>query len=85
MQRGYYSVKSLPVKKCGRPLLLGEELDTQVKHYIQAVREGGGVINTAITMAAATVIVGKTDRNLLTKMEAQSPSRVTGQNHSFTG
>ena len=59
------SVKSLPVKKRGRPLLLGEELDTEVKRYIQAVREGGGVINTAITMAAATAIVRKADRNLL--------------------
>ena len=47
------SVKSLPIKKRGRPLLLGEE----VRHYIQVVRKGGGVINTAITMAAAAVIV----------------------------
>ena len=59
------SVKSLPVKKRGRPLLLGEELDTEVKHYIRAVHEGGGVINAAITMAAATAIVKKADRNLL--------------------
>ena len=35
------SVKSLPVKKRGRPLLLGEELDTEVKCYIRAMREGG--------------------------------------------
>ena len=61
----YLSVKSLPVKKRGRPLLLGEELDTEVKRYIRAVREGGGVIDTAITMAAATAIVRKADRNLL--------------------
>ena len=59
------SIRSLPVKKRGRPLLLGEELDTEVKRYIRAVREGGGVINTAITMAAATAIVRKADRNLL--------------------
>ena len=58
-------VKSLPVKKWGRPLLLGEKLDTEVKCYIQAVREGGGVITTAITMAAATAIVRKSERNLL--------------------
>ena len=69
------SVKSLPVKKRGRPLLLGEELDTQVKHYIQAVREGGGVINTAITMAAATAIVRKADRNQLA--ENSGPITVT--------
>ena len=59
------SVKSLPVKKLGRPLLLGEKLDNAVKCYINAVREVGGVITTAITMAAATAIVRKSDRNLL--------------------
>ena len=58
------SMKSLPVKKRGRPLLLGEKLVSEVKCYIQAVREGGGVITTAITMAAATAIVRKSDRNL---------------------
>ena len=60
------TVKSLPFKKTGRrPLLLGEKLDTKLKFYVKAVREGGGVINTAITMAAAAAIVKKQDRNLL--------------------
>lgn len=58
-------VKSLPVKKRGRPLLLGEKLDDEVKCYIRAVRERGGVITTSITMAAATAIVKRADRNLL--------------------
>ena len=58
-------MKSLPVKKRGRPLLLGEQLDTEVKCYIQAVREGDGVIIKAITMTAATAIVRKSDRNPL--------------------
>ena len=51
------SVKRLPVKRRGRPLLLGEKLDTEVKSYIQAVREAGGVITTSITIAAATASV----------------------------
>ena len=59
------TVKALPVKKLGRPLLLGENLDSQVKAYIQALREEGGVVTTSITMAAATAIVRKADRNLL--------------------
>ena len=59
------SVKSLPVKKLERPLLLGEKLDSEVKCYIEAVHEGGGVITTDITMAAAIAIVRKSDRNLL--------------------
>ena len=57
-------IKCLPVKKGGKPLLLGEKLDTQVKSYLRAVCEGGGVVTTAITMAAATAIVRKGDRNL---------------------
>ena len=57
-------VKCIPLKKRGRPLLIGEKLDTEVKSYIRAVGECGGVI-TAITIAAATAIVMKEDRNLL--------------------
>ena len=33
----------LPPKKRGRPVLLGEDLDTKVQLYLQKVREGGGV------------------------------------------
>ena len=58
---------SLPVKKHRIPLLLGKELDTQVKHYIEVVHEGGEVINTAITIPTATAIVRKADRNFLTE------------------
>ena len=61
------SVTRLTLKKTGRPLMLGEKLDGVVKHYIRAVREGGGVITTAITMAAATAIVRRADRNLLSE------------------
>ena len=46
-------MKSLPVKKRGRPLLLGTKLDDDVKSYVKAVREAGGVITTSITIAAA--------------------------------
>ena len=47
--------------------MLGESLDTEVKHYLTAVRKGGGVITTAITMASATAIVRRADRNLLSE------------------
>ena len=53
------TVKSLPVKKRRRPLLLGEKLDSEVKCRIQAVCEGGDVVTTFITIAAATAIVRK--------------------------
>ena len=64
-ETGDISVTKLPSKKRGRPLLLGEKLDTEVKCYIQAVREGGGVVTSTITMAAATAIARKHDRTLL--------------------
>ena len=59
------AVLSLPSLKRGRPLLLGENLDRQVKSYIIAVREKQGIINTAITVAFGEAIVKKTDKNLL--------------------
>jgi hypothetical protein len=42
------TVKSLPVKKRVRPLLLGNILDDKVKSYIRAVREAGGVITSLL-------------------------------------
>ena len=64
-ETGDIRVQSLPIKKRGRPLLLGEKLDSEVKSYIRAMCEGGGVVTTAITVAAATAIVRKADRNLI--------------------
>ena len=31
----------MPMKKCGRLVLLGEVLDTEVQQYLRRVREGG--------------------------------------------
>ena len=56
-------------------MLLGEQLDAAVRNYIKAVRDAGGVINTSITIAAATAIVRKTDRNLL--LENGGPITIT--------
>ena len=47
--------------------MLGEKLNEEIKHYIRAVRVGGGVITTAIAMASATAIARKADRNLLSE------------------
>ena len=52
-------VDILPLKKRGRPLLLGELLDSQVKAYIRCVRESGGVITSSIVVAAGEAIVKK--------------------------
>ena len=51
------SVTCLPSAKRGRPLLLGDELDSQVQTYIKALRDEGGVITTLVTMVIALAIV----------------------------
>ena len=59
------AISSLPEAKHGHPLLLGDTLDNQVKEYVRSVREGGGIITTEITIAAAKAIVQKYDPQLL--------------------
>ena len=46
-------VKSLSMKRQGRPLLLSLGLDQAVQSSITALRIVGGVVNTPIVMAAA--------------------------------
>ena len=58
-------VTCLPVKKRGRPLLIGEKLDDEGKSYIRAVRDCGGVITISITIEAATAIVRRKTRIFL--------------------
>ena len=59
------TVKSLPTKHKGRPLLLGQILDTAIQDYIKALCTMGAVVNTSIVMAAAEGIVASRDRSLL--------------------
>ena len=59
------NVVKLDNKRRGRPLLLGKDLDEQVKSYIFALHDKGGVINSTIVRAAAIGIIMKTDKRLL--------------------
>ena len=61
-------IAALPVKKHGRPVLLGRELDTLVQKYLRKVRDGGGAISARIMMAAARGIILKCDRNKLVEV-----------------
>ena len=56
----------LPHKKKGRPLLLGDKLDDQVKHYIAYLRSKGTPVNTAVVLGVAHGIVKNHDSSLLT-------------------
>ena len=49
--------KQLLTKKHGRPLLIGEELDEQVRHYITFMRKEGTVINLHVVIAVGKGIL----------------------------
>ena len=44
-------VKKLPYKKRGRPLLLGDYLDKQLRAYVAEIRQLGLVVNTSVLIA----------------------------------
>ena len=54
--------------KRGRPLLLGERLDTMVQKYLKKVREGGGVVTARVAIAAARAIILTQDRSQLIEL-----------------
>ena len=62
---GVEEIKELHCKKAGKPLLLGEELDKQVREYVKYLRERSAVVNSAVVMEAAEGIVMSKDANLL--------------------
>ena len=60
-------VRELIDNKRGCPLLLGEEMDEQVRAYISELRANGCPINTAIVIATGQGIVKDYDSNLLSE------------------
>ena len=60
-------VRELIDNKQGRPLLLGKEMDEQVRAYISELRGNGCPINTAIVIATGQGVVKDYDSNLLSE------------------
>jgi hypothetical protein len=58
-------VDVLPLKKRGRPVLLGSELDSKVQHYLKKLRESGAFVSARIVVAAACGIVMSYDKDML--------------------
>lgn len=58
-------IEELPRKKTGRPLLVTEELDTQIQEYIKDLRKRGLAINTSIVMDSGRGIIMNKVANLL--------------------
>ena len=62
---GPTDLQELLCKKHGRPLLIGEDLDEQVKQYITYLRKEGAVVNVHVVMMVGQEIVMGRDANLL--------------------
>lgn len=59
-------IQELPREVRGRPLLLGDKIDAEIKDYCMELRKNGGVLNTKILLCAARGIVMFHDKTLLT-------------------
>lgn len=58
-------ISEFPGKHCGRPLLLGEELEDEVKLFIKSTHESGSVVNTETVMGTARGVIISHNANLL--------------------
>ena len=55
------NVSELLAKKQGRPLIVGEKINTAIQECVLAIREGNGTVNTAIVIAGARGILKTMD------------------------
>ena len=58
-------LNTLPYKKQGKPVLLGEKFDGMVQAYIRRVHEAGGSISSQVVIAAACGILTSMDKTKL--------------------
>lgn len=61
----FSDIVALPTTTRGRPLALGESLDTKIQTYIRALRMAGTLVSCCLVLAAAEGIVVSKDRTLL--------------------
>ena len=60
-----FVVAELTGKKRGRPVMLGEKIDAEIRTIIRAMRDSGAVVNTSIAIATAVGVLRKRDKSLL--------------------
>ena len=72
-------VTELKSKKRGRPSLLPDKITTLLMKYIHAIRDAGGIINTAIVITAGLGIAKRIDSRLPNVMVVMSCSTKAGQ------
>ena len=49
------SVKALPTKPMGRPLLIGEKANRQVREFVRFLRDSGSTVDTSVIIATGGV------------------------------
>ena len=59
---GNEGLDSLPYRKQGRPLLLGDKINNMVQAYIRRVREQGGSVSSQIVIGAARGILASLNK-----------------------
>lgn len=79
-ESGGIIVTSLPSKKRGRPLLIGNELDRQVQSYVCATRDGKGAVTKTVVLAAGEAILKHCNKSFPMIMEVQLNSPDIGLN-----
>lgn len=66
-KRSAEPIEELPTKRRGRPLLLGEDIEEEVRGFLKAIRHSGGPVNTQVAIATAKGVVTAYDATLLTE------------------
>ncbi|CAH1257592.1 POGZ [Branchiostoma lanceolatum] len=64
VRQGTNDIASFPHKNVGRPLKLGD-LDAEMQKFARSTRQGGGVVNRPMIMAAAKGLLMRRDRSVL--------------------
>ena len=64
-----WNLTSLEEKKRERPSMLPEDITSHLAKYIHAIRNAGGIINTAIVIAAGLGIVKRQSQNYYNAMD----------------
>ena len=58
-------IETMPKKKRGRKVLLGEQLDQKLQQYLTTLRSNGGIVSARVAMAAAKGLLLSLNRGAL--------------------
>ena len=59
------SMKAMSTKPMGRPLLIGEEADQQVREFVRFLRDSRSAVDTSVVITTGEGVLASIDANLL--------------------